>query len=500
MERYGIKHFIALVVVILGAVILISGGSLIPEPVEQVTNPDASPLDVEDQTGALIAIVAAIMVAMVIVGGMLLTIFWLANRQVTKAAALEYDPADPLDYRTYGLAMAFIVPAVLAVTAMLIFFLALDLMPVQASEEAKVVDRIFTIEFVSISVIFGLVVGLLIHALFSFRAEPDDDGDGRHIHGNIPIEITWTIIPLIFVLLLGVYTAFQHSEITEAKDNEIGVRVEGFQWGWRFFYPVELFFTPEEFAELDQRQQADIINRGGVFSNELVLLQDQTVRLEMESVDVIHSFWVPEFRVKRDVVPGVLTELRYTPILAGTYRVRCAELCGLNHWQMYANVRVVNQAEYDEWIERTRASLGNPVEAGEQLFQANCITCHSVDGSDNTGPTWLNVIGYEHVMEDGARVFVDYDYIERSIWNPNAQIVEGYDAGIMPQNFDQTISQIQVEQIFAYMCSLSDRADQVPLCVDLLQQAGAETGSPGDEADMTEPAEADGLADDSSEG
>jgi cytochrome c oxidase subunit 2 len=167
---------------------------------------------------------------------------------------------------------------------------------------------------------------------------------------------------------------------------------------------------------------------------------------------------------------------------------------------MFADVRVVNQAEYDEWVARTVASFGDPVVAGENLFVANCATCHSVDGSSGTGPTWLNAVGYEHRMENGDTVLVDYDYFQSSVYAPNSQIVSGYPANVMPQHFANTISEIQLEQLYAYMCSLSDRAEQDELCVNLLAQSGEsdaedEGEATGDETGATDSDDNDAMSD-----
>lgn len=478
MRRSGVKSLIALLAIVIGAVLMFGGFP--PQPARQVSNRDASAIDfVDDKTRTFILVTGLVVLGVVALGAGLAAVFWLMTRQVKTAQAMENEPTNPLNYRTYGHSLAFALPVAIA-SALIMMFLTSDLLPVQAGAEAKVVDSFFQIEFISISVIFGLVMGVLIHALIYFRAEPGDESDGKHIHGNIPLELTWTIIPLIFVMGLGVYTLIKHDQITDKEDGEIGVKVVGFQWGWQFIYPTEMFFTDEQFNELDERQRADIIRVGGVSSPDLVLLQDQTVHLEMNSIDVIHSFWVPELRVKRDVVPGIQTDLRYTPILPGVYRVRCAELCGLNHWQMYANVDVKNATDYAAWIERTVANYGDPIEAGHAIFTQRCQTCHSTDGSRGTGPTWQNMVGYERNFESGASVVADLAYVRESIWNPNRLIVQGYSANLMPANFQTLVSDLQVEQLFAYMCTLTDKRDEVEDCARLLPAEG--DGAATDEA------------------
>ncbi len=469
MRQYGIWHILALIALFLGVLFLITGFP--PEPVRQVTSGDASTLELSGKESQLLASIIIVVLSIGALGVGLGFLLIFLNREVATAKATQGEETNPLDYRIYGHAPAILWSIIIGV-GMLLLLMTTDLLPEQAGAEAEKVDTLFQIEFIIISVIFGLVMGLMIHSLLFFRAAPDDMSDGKFIHGNIKLEILWTAAPLVLVLILGVYTAVQLDDISEEKEGEIGIRVIGQQWNWRFIYPSEVFFTEEEFAELDADQQSIILSDGGVSTSELVLVQDQTVRLEMLATDVIHSFWIPEFRIKRDVVPGVETILRYTPILPGEYRVRCAELCGLQHWAMYADVRVVDEADYSEWIDRSKERFGDPIAAGESLYQQLCQTCHSIDGSDGTGPTWQNVIGSERQLESGGPVIANYDYIQESIWNPNAKISEGYAANIMPQNFSETLPQdAQIRQIFAYMCTLSEFSDNAPTCAEFLTPA-----------------------------
>lgn len=484
--KFGIKNAIAIVVTAIGAIFLITGPSF--TPVVQTTNEAGSTLDISDQLSEFLVAAFLILVGVVVVGGGLATGFWLLVRQVQRANALENEPANPLDYKTYGHPAAVVlIGGLTSLTAL--FFLTFDILPVQATEEAKTVDTFFMIEFLTIAFIFGLVVGLLIHALLYFRARQGEVWqDGKHFHGHVPLELFWTFTPLIFVMILGVVVIDGVSagpveleginDLLEEKEGEQEIFVVGFQWGWRYYYPTDMFFTDEELAELDPDQQQIIAQNEqlvrnysglegfGVQTGEIVMLNEQPVLLEMTSDDVLHNFWIPEFRMKRDTVPGVITELRYTPILEGSYRIRCAELCGLLHYNMYGDVRVVGPREHEEWVEEVKLSFGNPVLAGQAIYQGNCLACHSVNGDDGTGPTWLNSVGYIHEMSNGEEVLVDYEYVLESIWFPNARIVNGYPAGVMPQNYRDVFSEPQIGQTFAYMCSLSDRWQEVEDCLE----------------------------------
>lgn len=485
-QKFGITHALAILLVVVGAVFLIAGPSF--SPTVQVSNDAASTLTIDSAnqdvkiplvplTLPLWATGILILIGVVGAGVTIGAGFYLLTRSVLRAEVAEATPTDPLDWRSYGHPAAVVLVGGIFAT-MALFFLVVDILPVQASEEAKIVDMVFMIEFITISFIFGLVVGLLIHSILFFRARPGETGDGKHFHGNIPLELFWTITPLIFVMGLGVFAAAQLNEVTEEKDNEFGVYVEGFQWGWRYYYPTDLFFSEEELAEMDaetrdiiEATEAGVLARSG-FSGygvqvpEMYMRLDETVRIDMTATDVLHAFWVPEFRMKRDAVPGVITDLRYTPILAGEYKIRCAEMCGQLHWNMLGTINVVNDNDYDTWIENTKLSFSNPVEAGGGIWTAQCSTCHSIDGSDGTGPTWLNRIGTEEPMSDGSQAYADYEYILESIWFPNNRIVSGYAAGVMPQNYREVLAEGQVRQVFAFMCSVSDLWQEVDTCLE----------------------------------
>jgi cytochrome c oxidase subunit 2 len=211
--------------------------------------------------------------------------------------------------------------------------------------------------------------------------------------------------------------------------------VTGFQWGWRFDYPDY-----------------------GVSSNELHLLVDKQVVLRMTSMDVIHSFWVPEFRVKQDLLPGSETEYRITPDLVGDYKVRCAELCGTKHAYMEAPVIVQTREEFDKWITGQQQIMaaaeasGIPdAGRGELLYQnAGCKACHSIDGSPLIGPTWRGVFGSIVELVGGTTVTANDEYIFNSIKNPNDQIVKGFAPG-MPQF---NLTDLQIKDLVEYIKTL----------------------------------------------
>jgi cytochrome c oxidase subunit 2 len=176
----------------------------------------------------------------------------------------------------------------------------------------------------------------------------------------------------------------------------------------------------------------------------------------MTSNDVIHSFWVPEFRVKQDVVPGRITELRVTPTLEGDYKVRCAELCGTSHYSMENPVVISSQEEFDTWFaaayEEAIIASQTPEGRGQALVVANgCAACHSINGAPGIGPTWFGLVGRQEAMTDGTVVTVDDAYLHESIKTPQAKIVAGFENQLMP-TYDFTDEQIA--DIIAYLKTL----------------------------------------------
>lgn len=311
---------------------------------------------------------------------------------------------------------------------------AAQLLPQVASLQGEFIDSLFQFHIWAIAFLFSLIGGFMLYSIFFFRRKAGDESDGPHVEGNDALEITWTVLPLIAVVGVAVLGADVLAKVTAMDPQALEVKVIGQQWSWRFEYPDY-----------------------GIVSDELVLPVDQQVLLVMESVDVLHSFWVPEFRVKQDLMPGSETELRITPTEIGTYTVRCAEVCGLQHAYMLANVAVMSRDNFDEWVGEKAIVSEDPVERGEEYYlQYGCQACHSLDGSAIVGPSFLDAYGRTVQFEDGSTALADEEYFYQSIVNPNFQIVSGYPANAMPQNFGETLTEQQIVDIIEFIKSLSD--------------------------------------------
>lgn len=315
------------------------------------------------------------------------------------------------------------VTAVVAVLSVVVYVLlrAIYQLPPPASAEAVGIDALFEAHFILIAFLFSLVVGFMLYSFVVFRRRPGDESDGDHFHGHTGLEVVWTIVPLGLVVFFGVWGAQLLGDITEPKSNETVVRVIGQQWSWIFEYPG-----------LDDMR-----------STELVLPVDQPVHLEMESLDVLHSFWVPEFRVKQDLLPGQTRDLRFTPSQIGDYKVRCAEICGSQHATMLAPVRILSASDFDAWAEEQSVSVTQlrTEERGEVWYeQFGCNSCHSLDGTVVVGPSWQGLYGSERPLESGETVVADEEYLRRAILEPHAELVQGFTA-VMPNNFAEQFAQ-----------------------------------------------------------
>lgn len=302
--------------------------------------------------------------------------------------------------------------------------------PALASQEGGRIDDLLRIQFLLIVAIFSLVVGFAVYAVFAFRKREGDEEAGLNIHGHPVLEISWTVVPLIIVLTLSAMTTRDFFWMRRAEYDMV-VRVTGRQFSWDFEYPEY-----------------------GVTTNELVVPLGKRIRFELTSVDVIHSFWVPEWRVKEDAVPGMTTYAYVTPTETGEFKLRCAELCGAAHAMMLAPVRVVDQVEFEAWVMEQQPPT-DPVVLGERLVQRLCMSCHSLDGSPSIGPTFLGMFGREERLTDGTTVVVDEAYIVESIREPNAKVVEGYQA-IMPAFGPDTLSDEEIQAIIAFLKTLSE--------------------------------------------
>lgn len=205
-------------------------------------------------------------------------------------------------------------------------------LPTSASVEFDRIQDVYWLATVISIGIFSLVAAVIVYSVWKWRVPLDDDRDGPPIHGHTGLEILWTAVPATLVIIIGVVSAIVLARNGEAGTRPLQVEAIGQQFAWRFAYP----------------------DYGGATSGELVLPVGREAEFTMKAVDVIHSFWVPQFGQKMDAVPGIETTILVTPTRTGEFAVVCAELCGLGHATMRARARVVTEPEFEKWIAEKR--------------------------------------------------------------------------------------------------------------------------------------------------
>jgi cytochrome c oxidase subunit 2 len=257
-----------------------------------------------------------------------------------------------------------------ATTAIAVF---IDWLPEQASEERVGIDFVLWLTIGICIGVFAVVAAISIYAGLKFRVRPDDDSDGPPIHGHTGIEILWTAVPTVLVTIIAIASAIVLAQNDRASGTPLRVNVLAQQFAWSFEYP----------------------NDGGVTSPNLYLPVDRSTKLYLTTTrenEVIHSFWVPEFGQKQDVVPGIVTTLVITPTKEGEYRLICTELCGPGHGLMRSRAIVVSPGEFEQWLRRqAQRDRGAGGEGGEgeqdveQLFVSNCGSCHTLTKAQTEG-------------------------------------------------------------------------------------------------------------------
>jgi cytochrome c oxidase subunit 2 len=325
----------------------------------------------------------------------------------------------------------------------------LPLFPEQASTMAVQVDLLYFF-LIGVSLFFGLLIAtLLVVFAIRFRRRPGDDIP-QPIHGSTPLELVWTIIPFGLGMVIFVWGAWVYFAMSRPPDNAHEVFVVGKQWMWKL-------------QHLEGRREI----------NELHVPIGQAVKLTMTSEDVIHSFYVPAFRMKADVVPGRYTTTWFQPTRVGEYHLFCAEYCGTQHSGMIGRVVVMEPGEYQVWLSEKAAapSLGSagggvqpasvsPAAAGEALFRAKgCVSCHQQQAGA-LGPSLIGLFGSRVKLQDGSEVTADDAYVRESILHPTAKVVAGFQP-VMP-TFQGQLDEEQVLQLIQYIKSLKPTGDGGP--------------------------------------
>ncbi|MGL4549962.1 MAG: cytochrome c oxidase subunit II [Gemmataceae bacterium] len=302
------------------------------------------------------------------------------------------------------------------------------LFPEQASTIAPRIDALFWY-ITGVGVFFTLLIAVGLMTFAARYRRKSEDYFPKPIVGSTALELTWTVIPLILVLVMFVWGLTIFVDYSRAPENALEVYVTGKQWMWHLQHPG------------GQRE-----------INTLHMPVGQPVRLIMTSEDVIHDFYVPAFRVKMDVLPGKYSYLWFEATKAGTYDLFCAAYCGTEHSRMIGKVVVMERGDYERWLtERADRSLALQ---GRQLFQKlQCVTCHHPEAG-NRAPILEGLYGKRVAMDDGSSALADEAYLRESIYRPNARVRAGWRRPSVMPTYEQQVSQDDMIRLIAFLKGL----------------------------------------------
>lgn len=309
---------------------------------------------------------------------------------------------------------------------------AQSFMPTEGTKIATQVDNLYAFLLLASFVSCVILIGGMVYFVWKYRRKTNNDKTAYITH-NTFLEFLWSFIPLVIFLGVFGWGWYIYHDMRSMPTDALEVHVFGKQWAWEFEY-----------------------KSGVKTGNMIVVPVNKDVKLIMTSKDVIHSFYIPSFRIKQDVVPGRYTALWFNADKLGEFHVFCAEFCGTQHSGMLATLKVVPQAEYDAWLEEESQVGTLPLaKRGEKLFSVKaCASCHSVaDASIKVGPSlWKKFATSEHI-EGEPDVTVDENYIRESILSPNAKIVKGFPKGVMP-TFQGQLSETELNALIEYIKTL----------------------------------------------
>ncbi|MBP3191074.1 cytochrome c oxidase subunit II [Natronogracilivirga saccharolytica] len=307
------------------------------------------------------------------------------------------------------------------------------MLPPQRSTVAAEVDSLFSFINIAGFILFAGIMITIIIFVIKYRRKSEDDVTPVITHNSI-LEVTWTVIPIFLILIVFSWGFRGFLTLSSPPANAYEINVTAASWLWEFEYPT-----------------------GGTTVNEVFVPVDRPVKFIMRSDDVLHSLYVPDFRIKMDVLPNRYTTTWFQATETGESVLYCSEYCGTGHSDMLATVHVLTQEDFEEWLETgLEVDEDMPLaELGEATYtNAGCNACHSLDGTDRVGPSLAGLFGTERELEDGSVVEADEDYIRRSIVEPQAEVTAGYPAN-MP-SYQGRLSDRQIDGLIAFIKELKD--------------------------------------------
>lgn len=306
---------------------------------------------------------------------------------------------------------------------------AQSLMPTAATDIAYQVDNLYNFLLISSLIACAILIGGMIYFAHKYKRK-SLTAKSAYITHNTFLEFLWSFIPLVIFLGVFAWGWYIYHEMRTMPKDALEIHVRGKQWAWEMEY-----------------------KSGVKTANLLKVPINKDVKLILTSTDVIHSFYVPSFRIKQDAVPGQYSALWFRANKFGEFHVFCTEYCGTQHSGMLAKLEVVSQEDYDKWLEEESKFSTLPLaKRGEKLFQIKaCSGCHSVaDSSVKAGPSLYQKFGTEEEFDDGSKVVIDETYLRESILSPATKVVKGYRAGVMP-SFQGQVSEDELAALIEYV-------------------------------------------------
>jgi cytochrome c oxidase subunit 2 len=325
-------------------------------------------------------------------------------------------------------------------------------LPESGSEQADDIDFVFWFVTAICIAVFSVVASIAVYSVLKFRAPPDDDADGLPIHGHTGIEIIWTVVPFLLVTAMGIVSAVALARTEKIPDDAMVVNVVGRQFAWQFLYPPANAPDPGE-----NRMECDAnpVRPRCLTSGQLHLPLGVPVHLKVRADDVIHSFWVPEFRQKQDLLPGQVRSIAVTPTKVGEYEVLCTELCGLGHSTMRAAAIVSTRADFAKWRAEAGKQTSGGGNAGKAVFAQNgCGSCHTLEEANATGSVGPDLDELPQAAQRAGKPLEAF--VRESIVNPDAYVAPGFQKGVMPKTF-ANLPKEQLDALVQYLVRSSQR-------------------------------------------
>jgi cytochrome c oxidase subunit 2 len=324
--------------------------------------------------------------------------------------------------------------------------------PEGASSFAPQVDFLFTAILWICVFFFVPIVIAMGYFMWVYRERPGYRGSPEALH-NTAIEITWTVLPTIVVVWVFWEGAMGYLDMARIPKGTVDVNVTAKKWQWAFKY--------------ENGGEHEVIPVENVSAKELPLLVlpvDRDIKIIMRSDDVLHSFYIPAFRVKRDVVPGRYNYMWFHTTKEGLYDLFCTEYCGDNHSQMNAKVKVVSQEEYKKALEKAIQEPEDPLERGRLLYKRQgCSTCHNAgaEGASGPGPSYNGSWGKSVQLESGTEVAFDENYVRESILNPQAKARKGYGRASPMNSYAGKLKDDQIDALITFIKSMENASPAV---------------------------------------